>query len=80
VRHFSGRSWKSIYPHNQFSNVYDTNAANTILRSCSLTAGTNDVTVSFDWEEAGGETDATDSTIFDYGELLYSIDGKHMLE
>jgi hypothetical protein len=62
-----------------FSNnaTYDTNAAsNTILRSPILNAaGTNDVTVSFDWE-AGGETDATDGTIFDYGELLYSIDGK----
>jgi hypothetical protein len=53
--------------HNQFiSNnaTYDTNSpSNTILRSPLLNAaGTNDVTVSFDWE-AGGETDATDGIL-----------------
>ncbi|MFT5964835.1 MAG: Zn-dependent metalloprotease, partial [Flavobacterium sp.] len=58
--------------------TYETNSpSNVTLRSPLLNAaGTNNVTVSFDWE-AGGERDATDNTIiFDYGELVYSIDGK----
>ncbi|RAJ18186.1 M4 family metallopeptidase [Olleya aquimaris] len=49
--------------------------SNTILRSPLINASAaHSVTVSFDWE-AGGETDATDGTIFDYGEFLYSLDG-----
>jgi len=62
--------------------TYETNSpSNTILRSPLLNAaGATDVTVSFDWE-AGGETDPADeSTIYDYGELVYSIDGNTYVE
>jgi hypothetical protein len=63
------------------SATYETNSpSNTILRSPLLNAaGATDVTVSFDWE-AGGETDAADGTVFDYGELVYSIDGSTYVE
>lgn len=59
------------------SATYESNSpTNVILRSPLLNgAGKRGVTVSFDWE-AGGEIDAADGTIFDYGELVYSIDGK----
>jgi Zn-dependent metalloprotease len=60
------------------SATYETNSpTNVILRSPLLNgAGKRGVTVSFDWE-AGGELDPADSSIiFDYGELVYSIDGK----
>ncbi len=56
--------------------IYDTNSStNILLRSPMINAGAStDVTVSFDWE-VGGETDAVDGTIFDYGEFMYSLDG-----
>jgi Zn-dependent metalloprotease len=56
--------------------MYDTNApSNTTLRSPLINAaGTSNVTVSFDWE-AGGEIDAVEPTIFDFGEFVYSTDG-----
>jgi Zn-dependent metalloprotease len=60
------------------SATYESNSpSDVILRSPLLNgAGKRGVTVSFDWE-AGGETDSVDPTvIFDYGELVYSIDGK----
>jgi Zn-dependent metalloprotease len=50
----------------------------TILRSPLLNAaGTKDVTVSFDWK-AGGEL-SSDGTVFDYGELMYSLDGNNFV-
>jgi hypothetical protein len=56
--------------------MYDTNApSDTTLRSPLINAaGTTNVTISFDWE-AGGEIDAVEPTIFDYGEFVYSTDG-----
>ncbi|MEP3836413.1 MAG: M4 family metallopeptidase [Algibacter sp.] len=56
--------------------IYDTNSeTNVLLRSPMINAGaSSDVTVSFDWE-VGGETDAVDGTIFDYGEFMYTLDG-----
>ena len=59
------------------SATYDSNSpTNVILRSPLLNAvGLRAVTVSFDWS-AGGEVDRTSPVIYDYGELVYSIDGK----
>jgi Zn-dependent metalloprotease len=59
------------------SATYESNSpTDVILRSPLLNgAGKRGVTVSFDWE-AGGEKDVTDVTFYDYGELVYSIDGK----
>ncbi len=56
--------------------IYDTNSpTNTLLRSPMINAGaSSDITVAFDWE-VGGETDAVEGTIFDYGEFMYSLDG-----
>lgn len=56
---------------------YDQNSPTTVMLVSPVinAAGTNNVTVNFDWE-AGGERDALDpDVIFDYGELLYSLDG-----
>ncbi|TYP72813.1 M4 family metallopeptidase [Aquimarina intermedia] len=60
--------------------VYDTNStSNIVLKSTMINAGAAaDVTVSFDWE-AGGETDAIEGTIFDYGEFMYSLDGSNFI-
>lgn len=56
--------------------IYDTNSStNILLRSPMINAGAaSDITVTFDWE-VGGETDAVEGTIFDYGEFMYSLDG-----
>lgn len=49
--------------------------SNTILRSPLINAsGATDISVSFDWE-AGGETDADPSILYDYGEFVFSLDG-----